>query len=293
MLANRLTHITIQFISLVPAGANRREFTAKGEGLAGMEIEARIVKLDDELRQVSGALYPAGQVDTQGDFVTQADWDLAMHDFMKAGRTAAGQACDLMHDGRATADYIVECFKIGDGGDPRFEGEEPGTWIVTRQVTDDTVWQLVKGGTFRAFSFGGTAMRIPDQIVTKAEEPTMDKSVLKKLAETIAALFAPLVEDAPEGAELSLDGVSGATPATKADEPQEDAAQLVAAAKAELETAHAAAIEALKAEHAAQLAELTEKIEALEKQTPDSGRHDHNGTGDGGVSGGAFAGRVR
>jgi hypothetical protein len=353
MLAHRLTQITVKFISLVAAGANRREFVAKAkaDGSVGFEVEARLVKVDDALREVSGALYPAGQVDTQGDFVTAEDWDLAMLDFQAKGRGAAGVSCDINHDEQPTGDYLVEVYRtIAD--DPRWPDETPGTWIVTRKIVDDARWEAVKSGTFKAFSFGGTAVRIPNQVVRKddpikrqvlalckgpladalarreipnlieatyqalwdayhgtdmgAEKPALaevvaelqaelskenhvDKSMLKKLADAIAALFVPLVEEAPES---SLAPISGAEPATKSDEVLDDVdkvADAVAAAKAE----HLVEVEALKAAHAAELASLNEKIEALEKLTPDSGRHDHNGTGDGGVSGGVFAGRVQ
>jgi hypothetical protein len=162
--ANRLTQLTIKFISLVPAGANRREFIAKGDGC--FAVDARVVKVDEALRQVTGALYPPGEVDTQGDFATRADVDLAMSDFQAKGRGAAGQACDLDHDERPTGDYIVECFKLAEG-DTRYPGETPGTWIVTRQITDAATWAKVLDGTYKAFSFGGTAIRIPNVEVSK------------------------------------------------------------------------------------------------------------------------------
>jgi len=205
VLANRLTQITLKFVSLVSAGANRREFVAKADGTVGFDIEARVVKVDDALREVSGALYPAGQVDTQGDFATQADFNLAMLDFQAKGRGAAGIACDCDHDENPTTDFISEVYRTVEN-DPRWPSEEPGTWIVTRKITDDARWQAVLDGTYKAFSFGGTAVRIPNQPVTKTDDPAAPvrrfAEALKKglLADRMARLEVPHLLDAACGA---------------------------------------------------------------------------------------------
>jgi len=180
VLANRLTQITLKFFSLVPAGANRREFVAKADGPSPLPIEVKLLKVNEELRQVTGAIYPPGQVDTQGDFITEADFDAAMHDFMAKGRTAAGVACDRDHDEAPTTDYIVEAYKLAEG-DARWPGEIPGSWIITRQITDEDTWTKVLDGTYKAFSFGGTAVRIPNQPVTKTDDP----AALRRFAEAL------------------------------------------------------------------------------------------------------------
>lgn len=352
MLANRLTQITLKFFSLVPAGANRREFVAKADGgPTPLPIEVKLLKVNEELRQVTGAIYPPGQVDTQGDFITEADFDAAMHDFMAKGRTAAGIACDRDHDEAPTTDYIVEAYKLAVG-DSRWPGEVEGSWIITRQVTDDATWAKVLDGTYKAFSFGGTAVRIPNQPVTKTDDPAalrrfaealkkglladrmarmevphlldaacqamwdayygapadtaeeraavaavvaeltaelskesnMDKSVLKRLQDGIAALFAKAVEE-PETVVVETPELA---PAAKSVE--ETVAEAVEAAKAEQE----AALEALKADFAAQLHAKDDEIERLGKLAPSSERLGHNGKGDDEVSGGGvFAGRVQ
>lgn len=350
-LANRLTQLTIKFISLVPAGANRRELVAKGDG--GWTLQAEIRKLDDERREATSVVYPVGEVDTQGDFMTEADFDAAMADFMAKGRTAAGKAADVDHDEQPTGDYFVEAWKI-QPKDPRFP-DDAGAWAVTRKVVDDARWEAIKAGAYKAFSFGGTAVRIPDQLVSKSaglaewkrvavavgkglladaltrrelpnlidaacwamwdafygapantdderaavaevvaelttylsksnKESGMDKSILKRLGDSVAELFRKAAEE-PEVA-----------PAKTGDGSTDLVAEAVEAAKAEQAAAHAEALEALKAEHAAaleakaaELAEKDEKIAELEKAAPASGRIDTNGAGDGVTKTGGWA----
>ena len=70
-VANRLKNVQIDFISLVPAGANRRTFVARSahldEGdtrtpvtLDAQVLKARIHKVDEEKREVTGVIYPVG-----------------------------------------------------------------------------------------------------------------------------------------------------------------------------------------------------------------------------------------
>lgn len=167
--ANLLKNITINWISLVAAGANRREFLAKDGN--SVRFECRVRKVDEEKRQVTGVLYPVGEVDTQGDFTTEAELDAAMLDFASKGRVAAGKAGDVNHDEQATGDYFPEVWKIREG-DPLFP-DDVGAWAVTRQIVDDARWEAVKSGEFNAFSFGGTALRVFDAEVTKAAGHTV------------------------------------------------------------------------------------------------------------------------
>jgi hypothetical protein len=278
VIANRLTQITIQFISLVAAGANRRELIAKGDG--GFRLSAELRKTDDEKRIAYSVVYPPGQVDTQGDFATEADFDLAMLDFAAKGRSAAGVAADVNHDENPTGDYFPEVWKIREG-DALFP-EDVGAWAVGRKVVDEERWGAIKSGVYKAFSFGGTAVVIPGQPVTKGnehmehitKESSMDKSIWKQ----ISALFAKAAAEEP-----------GDPPA---DTPAPSVEEAVEAAKAELSASHAAAIEALKAEHATALQELSDKISELEKRAPVSGRMGHNGSGGEVSVGGPFAGRA-
>jgi len=208
-IANRLTSVTIKFVSLVPAGANRREFVAKGEGEApAIDLEVPILKVDEDKRIVTGVLYPAGEVDTQGDFITEADLDAAMEDFMAKGRSASGVACDTDHDEHPTADYITECYKVEEG-DPRWEEKDIGAWVVSRKIVEDELWSAVKDGKYKAFSFSGIAKRIPDVEVTKAietrriaaiKEATSEALRKGKLAEQLERMRVPTLIDATASA---------------------------------------------------------------------------------------------
>ena len=106
----RMTKIDIEFISLVPEGANRRYFIAKADGRFELAVQVR--KVDAVKKQVTGVVYGIGELDTHGDFATEADFDAAMHAFMRKGRVAAGIAGDIEHDETPTEDYFCAVWKI-------------------------------------------------------------------------------------------------------------------------------------------------------------------------------------
>lgn len=193
-MANELVELDIQFVTLCAAGANRRKFVAKGRDAAfELPLASRVLKLDDEQQIVYGVLYPIGEVDTQGDFITEAELDKAMHGFTARGRTAAGIAGDVNHDEQPTADYFPEVYKIA-AGDTRYPENDWGAWAIARKVVDGDRWAQVKDGTFNAFSLGGTATVIKDSPVRKGKAVT---------AEHIAGLLKGRVAEMLADAELS------------------------------------------------------------------------------------------
>ena len=172
----RLTKIDMEFISLVPEGANRRYFLAKAGGR--FELAVPIRKVDTAKRQVTGVVYGIGELDAHGDFSTEDDFDWTMHGFMRKGRVAAGIAGDIEHDEAPTEDYFCEVWKIREG-DPLFPNDV-GAWAVTRQIVVDETWDRVEKGELKAFSFGGSAL--------VQEGVTVTKSDRKKLAKQTADL---------------------------------------------------------------------------------------------------------
>ena len=309
-IANRLTQLTIKFISLVAAGANRRVLLAKADG--SFKLVAEIRKLNEERHEATSVVYPIGEVDTQGDYMTEADFDEAMAEFMKSGRVAAGVAADVDHDERATEDFFVEAWKIREG-DPLFP-TDVGAWAVTRKIVDEKRWQLVKSGEYRAFSFGGVAMRIPDQVVTKDDEAAAPAVNGKPEEESTMKMDEKARKGLMESFGEWLEKTFGGAPETEV-EPVEEVVEptveeTVEAAKAELAAAHELAMkeaveahaaetaelqEALKAvqtEHAEKVAALEAEIEALKQVAPESIRGEHQTETQTEATGGLFAGRV-
>lgn len=188
--AHLLKNISINWISLVPAGANRRVFTAKGSDGYAFTFTCDVRKLDEEKREVTGVVYPIGEVDTHGDFTTEPELDAAMHDFAAKGRTAAGAAGDVNHDQQATGDYFPQVFKVEAHhvGHDGFTAADVGAWAVTRKIVDDGRWEAVKSGELNAFSFGGTALRVFDQEVSKAA------AVSTIARQAVAVLKGPLAD---------------------------------------------------------------------------------------------------
>lgn len=196
MTANELIDLDIVYITLCEAGANRRKFVAKADGGPGaLPVRSRIVKTDDDRMEVTGVVYPIGEVDTQGDFITEAELDKAMHAFAAKGRQAAGKAGDMNHDGVPTGDFFLGPFKVEDYhvGHDGFTKEDVGSWAITRRVVDEDRWAAVKDGTYNAFSLGGTVGKVIEG-ATVRKGGSVNHS--ERVAEILKGRLAEILNDA-------------------------------------------------------------------------------------------------
>lgn len=172
----KLIGTIVEYISIVDAGANLREFIAKAmippehEGKVAFEKEVRIVKLDEELKRVMGVVYTPDETDAHGEYMDKATVEAMAADFLRGGRT---NNVDKQHSFIAGEGYVMESYLIKEGGDPGFPEEKAGTWVVTIQVTSESTWNKIKDGELKGLSLAGYASA---EDVVPLEEDNVDKS---------------------------------------------------------------------------------------------------------------------
>lgn len=151
--AYEITDARIQFVSLVDAAANKRQFLIKKEdgGRAAFTTYGRIIKADAETHFITGIVYEPMVEDSHGNFMTEAEITKAAYWFAKNGNKV-----DLQHsfeplDGATVVEsWIAKAdFEI-DG-----EAVRKGSWMMTVEVADAEVWDKIEKGEISGFSMGG------------------------------------------------------------------------------------------------------------------------------------------
>ncbi|MDE2099053.1 MAG: hypothetical protein KGL39_17500 [Patescibacteria group bacterium] len=145
---------------------------ASGEGGAEKHFEggAQIAKLDEDRHLVFGwqsvTVDKSGRqvVDSQGDMIATPDLEDAVYDFVLHSRRGGE-----MHRKREDGDIVVKAAlvesivftaeKLAALGIPN--GTVPEGWWAGYHIQDDAVWEKVKSGEYRAFSIGGSGVRVP------------------------------------------------------------------------------------------------------------------------------------
>ena len=122
-----------------------------------------IAKADEERQIAYGVvLEPCGPdttVDTQGDYYTAEDIELAAHGFMAVVAKGAGGS-GFMHIGEELVGYPVESFiapvdfRLGD------DLVKAGSWVMGVHYPDPEIWDGIRKGTYAAFSVQGRGVRI-------------------------------------------------------------------------------------------------------------------------------------
>jgi DNA adenine methylase len=150
------------------------------------QLTCAITKLDDELRIVKGPVLRPGIRDRQGSMISEAVIREAAHDFMlryRLGETGSG----FMHkdfENRHNRFQIVESYIVDvEYVVPRSERSAldveqgvgdisvpAGSWVMAVKVIDDDVWKMIKNGTVKGFSIGGTARRVYSKEVEPGQE---------------------------------------------------------------------------------------------------------------------------
>lgn len=190
--AYEITDAKINFVSLVDKAANKRQFLLKKEdgGKAVFTSYGRIVKADAENHYVTGIVYEPLAEDSHGNFMTEEEITKAAYWFAKNG-----DKVDLQHsfeplDGATVVEnWIAKAdFEI-DG-----EAIQKGTWLMTVEVADESVWEGIEKGEITGFSMGGLGNYSEEDVdldnVSK-QETSEKKGLLKQLA---AALGLNVVE---------------------------------------------------------------------------------------------------
>lgn len=185
--AYEITDAKIQFVSLVDKAANKRKFLIKKEagGRATFTTYGRIVKADAENHYVTGIVYEPMTEDSHGNFMTEAEITKAAYYFAKNGSKV-----DLQHsfepmDGATVVESWIAKADFDIGG----ETIKKGTWLMTVEVADESVWEGIEKGDITGFSMGGLGNYSEEDVeldkVSKQEATTERKGLLQKLANSL------------------------------------------------------------------------------------------------------------
>lgn len=203
--ATAITNARIQFVSLVDKAANKRQFLLKKaeDGQATFTTYGRIVKADIDNHYVTGIVYEPMEEDSHGNFMTEEEITKAAYWFAKNG-----DKVDLQHsfeplDGATVVEnWIAKAdFEI-DG-----EAIQKGTWLMTVEVADESVWEGIKKGEITGFSMGGFGNYSEEDVdldnVSKGQETSAKKGLLKQLAQALGLVekgaMAELYEERSKG----------------------------------------------------------------------------------------------
>lgn len=160
-----IVQATIEAVSLVKKGANKRKFKIlKSDG--GFVREVRFSK-STEQQLVYGEVYIPMVPDTHGDYMTAENIEAMAQSFVASGR---GASIDTEHDGKLNGSVVVESF-IARKGDPDFT---EGAWVLGVHVSDPALWQQIKAGEITGFSMAGRGVR-EEREITKSEDQMYDE----------------------------------------------------------------------------------------------------------------------
>lgn len=184
--AYEITDAKIQFVSLVDKAANKRQFLIKKEdgGKAAFTTYGRIVKADAETHYVTGIVYEPMAEDSHGNFMTEGEITKAAYWFAKNGNKV-----DLQHsfeplDGAS----VVESWIAKADFDIDGETIKKGTWLMTVEVADESVWDGIEKGEITGLSMGGFGNYSEEDVelenVSK-QETSEKKGLLKQLAKAL------------------------------------------------------------------------------------------------------------
>lgn len=182
--AYEITDAKIQFVSLVDKAANLRQFLLKkaDDGKASFTTYGRILKADAENHYVTGIVYEPMAEDSHGNYMTEAEITKAAYYFAKNG-----DKVDLQHsfeplEGATVVETWIAKADFDIGG----EAVKKGTWLMTVEVTDASVWESIEKGDITGFSMGGMGNYSEEDVelddVTK-QDSSGKKGLFKQLAE--------------------------------------------------------------------------------------------------------------
>lgn len=185
--AYEITDAKISFVSLVDKAANKRKFllTKAADGKASFTTYGRIVKTDSENHYVTGIVYEPMEEDSHGNYMTAEEITKAAYWYAKNGDKVDIQHSFEPFDNAAVVEnWVAKAdFKIGD------EVIKEGTWLMTVEVNDESVWDSIEKGDITGFSMGGLGNYSEEDVeldsVNKQQETSEKKGLLKQLAEAL------------------------------------------------------------------------------------------------------------
>lgn len=188
--AYEISDAKISFVSLVDKAANKKQFliTKAEKGSANFTSTGKIIKVDEQHHYVTGIVYEPMVEDAHGNYMTEDEIVKAAYWFAKNGDEVDLQhSFEALDNAKVVENWVTKSTTtIGD------TELAQGTWLITVEITDDTVWEQIQKGELTGFSMGGVGKYSQDDVdldtVEKGEGSPMDnatekKSILKKLAE--------------------------------------------------------------------------------------------------------------
>lgn len=225
-MAKRLSDICIQIVSLVKNPANAKGCIIKSIDAAGqaqIEIACKIVRKDELRGLVYVCVYPANEVDLQGDFADEVEVEKAAQFFMEMGLQ---RSVDLGHSLKIGEGVLVESGILG-GPDDRYPGISKGSWVACIKVFDKAKLPEIQGASM--YGTAGASNALPPTIKSKSmpELSAEEKAKLEKEAadKTAADNKTALEKAAKDAVEKAVKENTDANAARTAKE-QEDEKQL-------------------------------------------------------------------
>ena len=132
-----------------------------------VSVEVPIAKVDREERIIYGVVYKAAQVDdngkpldgvdTQGNWMLEAEVKKACHNFNRKLQTPAKKkvGVDKQHNEVPGYGIVLESY-IAKSDIPEIDAA-PGDWVAAVQIVDDVCWKEIEKGAITGFSIGGRA----------------------------------------------------------------------------------------------------------------------------------------
>ena len=184
--AYEITDAKIQFVSLVDKAANLRTFLLKkaDDGKASFTTYGRILKADADNHYVTGIVYEPMAEDSHGNYMTEEEITKAAYYFAKNG-----DKVDLQHSFEPLEGAtVVENWIAKADFDIDGQTVKKGTWLMTVEVTDASVWGSIEKGDITGFSMGGIGNYSEEDVeldsVTK-QDSSEKKGLLKQLAQAL------------------------------------------------------------------------------------------------------------
>jgi hypothetical protein len=151
--AKEITDARISFVSLVDKAANKRPFliVKNEDGKAAFTTYGRIIKSDDDRHFVTGIVYEPMTEDAHGNYMTADEIAKAAYWFAKNGNKVDLQHNFVSEEGTAVVESWIAKSDCDIGG----ETVKEGTWLMTVEINDDSLWQSIQNGEITGLSMGG------------------------------------------------------------------------------------------------------------------------------------------
>lgn len=181
--AYEISNARINFVSLVNKAANKHQFliVKADDGNATFQTFGRIVKADTESHYVTGIVYEPMVEDSQGNYMTEEEIAKAAHWFMKNDGTVDIQHCFEKAEGCEVVESYVAKSDMEIDGQPI----KKGTWLMTMEISDATVWDSIAKGDITGFSMGGLGAYSEEDVELPIEKQEEPKGIFKRLAKAM------------------------------------------------------------------------------------------------------------